>query len=166
MSQQAAHEHTASQHAVAQQYRVFLLGLAAFIFAGTALELWLVEHAESAVQLVPFALCGLGLGSAGAALFVPRRGVLLTLRTVMGIVALGSLFGVYEHAWHNLAFELDIRPGAAVRDVLWEALSGASPLMAPGILALAAVLAAAATYQHPALAGPQGAEAPTRKSTA
>jgi hypothetical protein len=34
---------------------------------------------------------------------------------------------------------------------LLEALTGAAPLLAPGVLALAGVLAIAATYYHPAL---------------
>lgn len=147
-----APQHATGQHAVVQRYRTFLLGLAACIFVGTAIELWLVEHLESFVQVIPLVLCGLGLGSAVAALYAPRRSVLLALRAVMLGIALGSAYGVYEHVWHNFAFELDIRPGAAVGDVFWQALSGASPLMAPGILALAALLAAAATYAHPALA--------------
>lgn len=69
----------------------------------------------------------------------------------MFVVFLGSVFGLYEHLTHNLTFELDIRPNAAVSDVFLDALSGASPLLAPGILALGAILAIAATYCHPAL---------------
>jgi hypothetical protein len=69
----------------------------------------------------------------------------------MLLVGLGSLFGLYEHIEHNLAFELEIRPTAAVNDVFMEALKGASPLLAPGILGLAALIALAATYYHPAL---------------
>jgi hypothetical protein len=60
------------------------------------------------------------------------------------------LIGIYEHIEHNLAFELEIRPNATAGQVFMEALGGASPLLAPGILALAAILAIAATYYHPA----------------
>jgi hypothetical protein len=88
-----------------------------------------------------------------AALFRPNRATLLVLRGVMGLVTLGGLFGVYEHLEHNLAFELEIRPTATVTAVLMEALKGASPLLAPGILALTALIAIAATYYHPALGG-------------
>ena len=59
---------------------------------------------------------------------------------------------MYEHIEHNLAFELEIRPNASASDVWLDALKGASPLLAPGVLGLAASLALAATYQHPALA--------------
>jgi hypothetical protein len=137
---------------VEQRLRFFLLAIAGCICAGTIVELLLAEHTETAVQLVPFALCGMGLLAVVAALVRPRRGTLIALRVVMPLLIFGSLFGVYEHIEHNLAFELEIRPNAAASDVWLDALKGASPLLAPGVLALAASLALAATYEHPALA--------------
>ncbi len=59
--------------------------------------------------------------------------------------------GVFQHLQGNLLFELDIRPGATVGAVLWDALKGAAPLLAPGIMAMAAVVALSGTYCHPAL---------------
>lgn len=143
-----------NQRTVAQRYRIFLLVLSGFIFIGTAVELWLTEHMESLVQIVPFVLCGVGVVALGVALLAPRRRTLFVLRAVMGFIALGSLFGIYEHFEHNLAFELEIRPRATAGAVMGEALHGASPMLAPGILALAAVLAVAATYYHPVLQQP------------
>lgn len=131
--------------------RLFLLGLAGFMCAGTIVELLLGGHTESPTQLIPFALCALGLVAVGWALARPGRASLLGLRAVMGLLLAGSLFGVYEHLEHNLGFELEIRPGATIADVWLAALQGASPLLAPGILALAAIIAIAATYYHPAL---------------
>lgn len=139
---------------IVQQYRSFLLIVSGGIFAATVVELWLTEHVESAVQIVPFALCGLGICAVIAVFTAPRRRTLFALRAVMGMVALGSLFGIYEHVEHNVAFELEIRPNATVGEVFGEALRGGSPMLAPGILALAAVLATAATYYHPALIPP------------
>jgi hypothetical protein len=80
-----------------------------------------------------------------------RLALWVGVRRTHGLLVAGSLFGVYEHIEHNLAFELEIRPGAGLGDVWFEALKGASPLLAPGILVLAAILAIAATYYHPAL---------------
>jgi hypothetical protein len=136
---------------ILHRLRVFLLSIAALLCVGTVLELWLTEHTESAVQLIPFGLCGLGLLAIGAALLRPQRATLLILRLSMGLMAVGSAFGIFEHIEHNLAFELEIRPTATANQVFLDALSGASPLLAPVILALAAVLAIAATYYHPAL---------------
>jgi hypothetical protein len=89
-----------------------------------------------------------------AVLVRPMRPTLWGLRAVMSLVGLGSLFGMYEHFEHNLEFALEIRLNAVFGDVWFEALRGASPLFAPGILVLAALLAIAATYQHPLLRKP------------
>ena len=138
---------------VSQRLRIFLLRLAGFLCIGTTIELLLAEHTKDPIQLVPFVLCAIGLLAVLAALFRPQRVTLLALRGVMGLLMVGSLFGIYEHLESNIAFELDIRPGVGVASVLIDALKGAAPLLAPGILALAGLLAIAATYYHPALVG-------------
>ena len=144
-------KHFMTSQIIEQRYRIFLLLLAAFMCLGTIVELWLEEHTGTAVQIIPFILCGLAFLAIVWVLLSPNRSSLLALRGTMLLVGLGSLFGVYEHIEHNLAFELEIRPNAAVSDVFLEALKGASPLLAPGILGLAALIALAATYYHPRL---------------
>jgi hypothetical protein len=136
---------------VEQRLRTFLLRLAGWMCAGTAVELFLAKHTKDPVQFVPFVLCGLGLIAVVAALRRPQRRTLLALRGVMGLLMAGSLLGMYEHLANNFAFELEMRPSAVWSDVWFQALRGAAPLLAPGILALAAVIAIAATYEHPAL---------------
>ncbi|MBL8056450.1 MAG: hypothetical protein JNK29_07110 [Anaerolineales bacterium] len=131
--------------------RLFLLTVAGLLFLGTVVELGVTGHTQSPIQWIPFGLCALGLLAVLAAWARPSRPVLLGLRASMGLVALGSLLGLYEHISGNLAFQLEIQPNAGLSDVLGKALGGANPLLAPGILALAALLAAAATYAHPAL---------------
>jgi hypothetical protein len=76
------------------------------------------------------------------------------LLNTMLVVALASLFGTYEHLVNNFGFESEIRPNATAGQVFFDALAGANPLLAPGILFLAALLAYAATYAHPLLASP------------
>ncbi len=51
----------------------------------------------------------------------------------------------------NVSFQMEMRPGVAWTSVFFTALKGAAPLLAPGILALAGILAGAATYEHSAL---------------
>ncbi|HBY99071.1 MAG: hypothetical protein M5U01_22290 [Ardenticatenaceae bacterium] len=140
-----------SETHVERRLRRFLLVMAGLMCAGTVVELWLAGHMESPIQFVPFILCGLGLTAILAVLCRPQRRTLLGLRGVVALLVVGSLVGIYEHGEQNLAFELEIRPNATAREVLPEALRGASPLLAPGILALAGVLALGATYSHPAL---------------
>ncbi|HWS53070.1 MAG TPA: hypothetical protein VN228_03050 [Pyrinomonadaceae bacterium] len=141
---------------VLSRLRRFLLGTSALLLAGALVELWLVGHDETATQLIPFALCGLGLIAAVAALARPGRAALLALRACMALVALGSLYGVYEHVVENVAFQREIVPGSTTAELVSAALAGANPLLAPGILALAAALAAASTYYHPALGKGRG----------
>lgn len=129
-----------------RRLRLFLLATAGFIFLATPLELLLIEHFESPQQFIPFLLCALGLATVALAVFRPRWATLLALRWAMAVVIAGSMLGIYLHIANNLAFELEIRPGAAAGSVLIDALGGASPLLAPGILALAGALAIAATY--------------------
>jgi hypothetical protein len=146
---------TMNTNVVEGRLRTFLLALSGLMCVGTIVELLLAEHTEELAQLVPFVLCGAGLVAVIAALVRPTRATLLVLRGVMAVLILGSLFGVYEHIQGNLAFALEIRPGAAASAVWFEALKGAAPLLAPGVLALAAVVALAATYYHPALREPR-----------
>lgn len=131
--------------------RRFLLALTAFICLGTPVELWLMEHTGETLQWTPFILCALGLLAVIVVWLRPSRQTIRALRVVLLLMALGSGAGMFFHLNGNFAFELDIRPGAGTADVLIEALRGANPLLAPGVIALAALLGAAATYYHPAL---------------
>lgn len=140
-----------SDASVLLRLRQFLLVVSAQLFVGTLVELWLTNHMETLVQLIPFALCGLGLIAVIWAMLRPRRVALLALRACMALVALGSLFGVYQHLANNLGFQRELHPNASTGDHLMGALGGANPLLAPGILALTAALSIAATYYHPAL---------------
>lgn len=141
-----------SSNTILQRLRVFLLALSAFMLVGVVIELVLSEHTEEPAQFLPFILCGLGMVAILATLVRPQRLTLRALQAVMVVVVLGSLFGIYEHLESNVTFELDMRPGAVLGDVIVKALIGAAPLLAPGMLAMAAAVALAATYYHPALA--------------
>jgi hypothetical protein len=136
---------------IEQRLRLFLLVLATFLCVGTPVELWLTDHTKQTIQLVPFGLCVLGLLALLAVLFRPSRASLLALRVAMVPVGLGALIGVYEHFDANWEFALELNPKASTVSLFWTSLHGASPMLAPGILALTAVLALAATYYHPLL---------------
>lgn len=140
-----------SAEQIIERLRRFLWIVAGLLCAGTLVELALIEHTEDPLQLLPFALCGIGLVAVLVAWFRPQRTSLWTLRIVMAFLIVGSLFGVYEHVAGNLAFALEIQPTATFSERVLEALGGANPLLAPGMLALAGVLALAATYHHPVL---------------
>jgi hypothetical protein len=136
---------------ILSRLRRFLLVFSIALMAGALLELWLIEHTEDPVQLIPFGLCGLGTLAALAALVRPRRATLIALRVCMALVVIGTLLGIYLHVEGNYALQREISPNATAGAALFGAFGGANPLLAPGILAVAAVLALAATYRHAAL---------------
>ena len=142
----------AAETPVAAQYRRFLFATAAVLYAGAATELWLVGHYHDWLQSIPLVLIALGLAAvlwartAGAG-----RRALGAVRLTSALVVGGSVLGVGLHVKGNVEFEREIHPDAPLMGALWEAAQGASPLLAPGALALAGVLAVAATWRHPAL---------------
>jgi hypothetical protein len=133
---------------VLRRLRLFLLVLSSLLFAGTLLELSLVNHTEDAIQWLAFVVAGIGL-LVTLTVQVRRMQVTISLlRWSMLLVIVGGLFGIYEHVSNNVAFEREIQPNSTLSHLMWKGLSGANPLLAPGTLAVAALLALAATYKH------------------
>ena len=131
-------------------YRQFLLILAIATFCFIPAELLLTGHTEGFVQLIPFIVSGLALVSIGIWKVSPSsKWRLQGVRFVMVLSCAMSLLGAIKHYQHNLEFELEIRPGTGWTDVFVETISGASPLLAPGILFLAGVMVLAALYRWP-----------------
>jgi hypothetical protein len=128
-----------------------MLLLAILALATTLVELWLVEHTKEPLQFLPIVLCVAGIAALLAALFRPRKITLMALRATMLIVGLGGVLGVGIHLLRNFSFEQEVRPNAQALDLFMRAIKGAAPLLAPGALVFAALLAISATYRHPAL---------------
>lgn len=108
---------------------------------GTIAELFLVEHTEDLLQLVPLIVLGLG-----AVLLVvqwrwptlPGRQGLTTLMAV--IVASGAL-GLWLHYRANAEFELEMYPSLSGLPLFWKAIHGASPpSLAPGAMFVVGLL--------------------------
>ncbi|MBT7402073.1 MAG: hypothetical protein HN774_12965 [Bacteroidetes Order II. Incertae sedis bacterium] len=128
-------------------YRQFLLILAGIVYLMTPVELLLSNHMEGFIQWMPFGACLLGLLGIVYFHLSPSVTSLKVFRSVMIVSVLTSLFGMYEHLEHNMAFELEIRPNAIWTDVILEAITGASPMLSPGILILAGVIGLASAYK-------------------
>lgn len=133
---------------VLRRLRRFLLVLALFLFGGALVELWLVGHTEELVQWIAFVLAGAGALAAMLVLFRSSLATVRILRVCMIAVALGSLFGMYEHFSGNVAFAREVQPNSSTAQLVWRGLQGGNPLLAPGVLAVAAVLALSATYRY------------------
>jgi hypothetical protein len=136
---------------IEHRLRTALLLIAGWICLGTPIELLLSKHVKSPEQFIPFVLCALGLIAIVAALLRPRRPILIGLRATMGLLLIGSAIGIVQHLNANADFVFEMHPNAALNTIWLQIAQGAAPLLAPGILALAAILAILATYAHPAL---------------
>lgn len=140
-----------AEEKVTQRLRRFLLAVVAAIFAGSVFELILLEHYEETLQFIPFAVSGIGLIAVSIVWYAPGNRNLRILRWIMAGVALSSFVGMYLHFSGNLAFTREINPSYSLSEAIWPAMKGSYPLLAPGILFLAAVLGIASTYRHPKL---------------
>ena len=133
---------------VLRRLRLSLLVLSSLLFAGTLLELSLVNHTESAIQWSAFVLAGIGLLVTLSVLAKRGPVTVSLLRWCMFLVIVGSLFGIYQHVSNNIAFEREIQSNATWSHLMWKGLSGANPLLAPGTLAVAGLLSLAGTYKY------------------
>jgi hypothetical protein len=125
------------------------LALACASALGACAELALGGHTESPVQLLPFGLSALAVVAAAVVWVSPSKNTLRALRGAMVAIALGGLFGVWEHLEHNYAFEAEIRPAATTAELVTEAIFGASPALAPGMFLVMAAMGLAAAWRHP-----------------
>jgi len=144
-------DQSVSRCAIELRLRLWLLLLVAAVYPGTVVELILERHYDKLLQFIPFALCIAGLVTVA---FVIVRATPLTIwlmRGVMFVTLPATLFGMWEHLDGNMDLQREIRPNAGMWEQLSNAIHGAAPLLAPGILALAAGVALIATYGHPAL---------------
>ena len=133
---------------VLRRLRLFLLALSSMLFAGTLAELCLVNHTEDAIQWLAFVFASVGLLVTLVSLIRRGRITLAVLRVGMVLVIAGSLFGIYQHVSNNIAFEREIQPNSTIGHLVWKGLSGANPLLAPGALAIAGLLALAGCYKY------------------
>lgn len=120
---------------------------AAGVFLVTPVELVLAEHTGAGAQWIPFFACGLGLSGLAVVTWARQGGLQKIGVLLLGLTALAGLLGLWEHIEHNYAFVREIRPNATAVEAIMQALFGASPLLAPGIFVLGALLAWASAHE-------------------
>jgi hypothetical protein len=129
-------------------------GLLAILVAGVAgmgAELLLIGHVEGALQLTPVMLLGLGLVALVWFAVSPGRVSARALQIVMALFVASGAAGVVLHYRGNAAFELEMYPKMAGIELVRETLTGATPVLAPGSMALLGLVGLASTFRHPAL---------------
>src|SRR5215217_5121225 len=68
------------------------------------------------------------------------------LRALMLVTAAATLLGIWKHVEGNIGFIHEMHPATSGWPLLVGALTGRAPLLASGVLALAATTAVAATF--------------------
>ena len=130
-----------------------LLLLVVFVgVVGLQVELALLRHAESFTQWIPHIALFVGLLSTLAVYFRPQPAPLKAFRLVMLAFLLVGMLGVILHLKGNIEFALERDPSLSGLKLMWKALRGATPALAPGALAQLGLLGLLYTYKHPALA--------------
>lgn len=125
---------------------VILLGI-----VGLQVELALLRHAESLTQWIPHAALMVGLLSTLAVYVRPAPSTLRAFQVVMLIFLIVGAWGVYLHLSGNVEFALERNPSLSGTALIWKALRGATPALAPGALAQLGLLGLLYGYRHPAL---------------
>jgi hypothetical protein len=118
---------------------------------GLQVELALLRHAESFTQWIPHVALFIGLVSTLAVYLRPQPATLKAFRLVMVTFLLVGLLGVILHLKGNIEFALERDPSLSGIKLMWKALRGATPALAPGALAQLGLLGLLYTYNHPAL---------------
>jgi hypothetical protein len=131
---------------VLKRLRTFLLGFSIFIFAGSLVELFFLNHTREELQWIPFFLIGLGTILAALMLIKPTAAVLKAMQIGMWIIVAGGMVGMTIHVAGNLE---EMRQTASLMQFLQAGFGGRNPFLAPGILSMAAALSLAAGYQYP-----------------
>jgi hypothetical protein len=130
--------------------RRVLAALFLFGSVGTAAELWLLEHTEDAWQKAPLVL--IAIASVVLAVLTVRpsaAGVRIFQLAMVAFIASG-VAGLALHYQGNVEFELELQPDASGFHLFWETMKGATPVLAPGTMALLGAIGLTYTYRHPA----------------
>lgn len=133
-----------------------------FGVVGTIAELLLLEHFEETVQLAPFAALGLAAVALAWALRRTSVRAVRAARWSCVLLAVVGVVGIVLHFRSNVLFELEMDPEIAGITLVWIALRGATPSLAPGMLAQLGLVGFLFTLGHPALrraAGSPGVQA-------
>ena len=125
--------------------------IAVFVFgaAGTAAELILLEHIEDIWQWTPIVLLSMGVPLAGSLWFMSAKWLIRSFQGIMVLFVANGALGLYQHYQGNVEFELEMYPSMSGFELVWEALKGATPSLAPGTMMLLGMLGLIYTFHHP-----------------
>lgn len=128
-----------------------LLGVVLTVaFVGTLIELVLLEHDETVVQLIPLLLLAAAVFLLVWVIVRPRPIAVVLFRVVMALTIVGGLLGLVLHFRANLEFQRELTPTAQVNELFWKILAAkAPPALAPAVLAQLGCLGLIYAYRLP-----------------
>lgn len=124
--------------------------------AGTTAELLLLEHTEDAVQWVPIALFVAGLLVLAWYAVSRSRASLRVFQLLMCSYMVGGFVGMVMHYRGNVEFEREMTPSISGWPLFRDAMTGATPALAPGTMVQLALVGLAFTLRHPVLRRARG----------
>ena len=119
--------------------------------AGTLTELFLLEHTEDFWQWTPLVLIGMSIVAFVALGARPTKSAVRITQALMVLVLLSGALGVFFHFKGNIEFEKEMYPSMTGFELIWESLTGATPSLAPGAMALLGLVGLIYCYRHPAV---------------
>lgn len=131
--------------------RRLLLAVVMIGIAGLGAELLLLEHFESVQQWIPLGVLGFGLLGGLALGLRPTRATVRLFQAAMVLAVAAGLLGLYLHYRGNAEFELESDASVRGLALVWAALRGATPALAPGAMVQLGLLGLILAYRHPAL---------------
>ena len=102
-----------------------------FIMIGTLLELYLLNHYENTLQLIPVFCIAIALINSGVVFFRRSKVTSNIFKGVLLLTSLSGIYGVFLHLQANYEFEQEIKPSANFWELFLESISGAFPALAP-----------------------------------
>ena len=119
---------------------------------GTGIELFLIEHYEDTLQLVPLISIALALA---VLMWHLVRGDALSVRALQAVMALflvTGAAGLWFHFRGGAEFQLEIDPAQSRWDIFTKVMRAkAPPVLASGVMVQLGLLGLVYAYRHPAL---------------
>ena len=127
-----------------------LLGALSFGVAGMTVELLLLGHVDGTAQWIPIVLLGASLLLLAWHAVAPSRVTVRALQVAMILFVITGGIGVGLHYDGNVEFELELSPEARGLELVTKTLTGATPVLAPGMMTLLGLVGLALVHRHPA----------------
>ena len=133
--------------------RKLLLGALAVGVVGTVGELILLRHIDMPAQWIPLTLLAAAVPILIWHASSPSSATVRTVQALMLCFIAAGIVGVGLHLDSNVEFERELNPSERGWTFVRKTVAGATPVLAPGSMALLGLVGLAHAYRHPASDG-------------